>query len=876
MDTKQLNDALERLFVEEGQRIVFWNDPDQEFHNTLPFLKLDHVNVLRLDEVGALEAKIRIEQEDSTGKYLLYSPKEEPDFEQDWLLDIRLYSRSFRADRASILFDELGLTQQHLRQHINERRKFFDNKDRLQRLKALVDANDLASDLDRKMIAVLVKADQPEFFNILRSLFHAFTECEGDLDLETPPPMWEHIEKFDLAAPFWIMVQQAFGYTDDIPTLHKLLIRLLVTDYAHHLKTAVPGALVHLVLPPQGQGNAIVCLAQWRDSRSKGASYDQLSELVASLIHLDDHLSGVTLTDLLDVMTFQMVEQRIASHLRELVQTTSETIQPDDIRGVASRRQAGHWASTSVNGSADVPRKALHAVYDALVVAADFFALRNRYRDGFVFPDPGTMFRAYESELFGFDQWYRHFCEYADHGETLGWNLLKPLREMLEACYTNWYVPTLALAWSQLVDPQGKTALLNTWKIDKVPNQYQFFARHAQPRLKEAGNRRVFVIISDAFRYEAAQELTSELNGKYRFEATLTSQLGVLPSYTALGMASLLPHETLSYKANGDVLVDQKPTGSLSLRDEILRTKEGMACKLEELMAKKKEEGRRFIEGKQVIYIYHSRVDDTGDVLKTESDTFQAVRTTIDELANLIGYIINSLNGNYLVVTADHGFLFTETFPTTPDKSQLGDKPQGAVITKKRYVLGHHLPDYPEVAWHGRTSTTAHAEGDMEFLIPKGNNRFHFIGGARFIHGGAMLQEVVVPVITVRQVKGKGVQETKIKPVTVHVLGSHHKITMNRHRFELIQMEPVSDRLKPSKLKVAIYENDEPITNIESVTFESTSEKLDDRKKWVHLVLEDREYDKKTRYRLVLRDAETGIEHQSVDVMIDRAFTDDF
>jgi len=139
-----------------------------------------------------------------------------------------------------------------------------------------------------------------------------------------------------------------------------------------------------------------------------------------------------------------------------------------------------------------------------------------------------------------------------------------------------------------------------------------------------------------------------------------------------------------------------------------------------------------------------------------------------------------------------------------------------------------------------------------------------------------MLQEVVVPVITVKHVKGKGVQETKVKPVTVHVLGSNHKITTNRHRFELIQMEPVSDRLKPCTLKVAIMENDERISNIESVTFESASEKLDDRKKWVHLVLTDRAYDKKTRYRLVLRDAETDIVHQSVDVMIDRAFTDDF
>ena len=41
-------------------------------------------------------------------------------------------------------------------------------------------------------------------------------------------------------------------------------------------------------------------------------------------------------------------------------------------------------------------------------------------------------------------------------------------------------------------------------------------------------------------------------------------------------------------------------------------------------------------------------------------------------------------------------------------------------------------------------------------------------------------------------------------------------------------------------------------------------------------MLEDRQYDKKTQYRLVLRDAETGIEQQSVEVTIDRAFTDDF
>lgn len=89
-------------------------------------------------------------------------------------------------------------------------------------------------------------------------------------------------------------------------------------------------------------------------------------------------------------------------------------------------------------------------------------------------------------------------------------------------------------------------------------------------------------------------------------------------------------------------------------------------------------------------------------------------------------------------------------------------------------------------------------------------------------------------------------------------------------------MEAVGDRVKPITLKVAVYEGDEPITNTETVIFDSTSDKMDERRKWVNLVLQDREYNKKTFYRLVLRDAETGIEEQSVPVVIDRAFYDDF
>jgi uncharacterized protein (TIGR02687 family) len=885
-DLNQIHTALDRLFNEDGQRIVFWNDPDQEFQNTLPFVLLDGVTTLRLDEVGALEAKMRLEREEPNSKFLLYAPTEEPDYEDDWLLDIRLYSRSFRADKASILLQELGLVNLHLRTHVSDRRKFFDAKDRLQKIKNLVAPDDAAADLDRKMIAVVAKADQPELFNLVRTIFDEV--CRGQraegsnatadclLSSADSSPVFGQIEKFDLDVPFWNMVKATFGYEEENPTLKNFLLRLVLTDYAHHLKGDVPHSIRGLLLPKTGWSNAVVCLAQWRDSSSKGTSYDRLSAEAAAILKIEDHLPNLEIDQLSEVMTFLVVEKRIASSLRERVQTTADTINADDVRAIATRRQSGHWASLTVAGSTDAPRQALHAVYDALVAAADFNALRNQHKGGFDYPTAAAMYGAYESELYRFDQLYRHFCESADMAEAAGWSILKPLRADIEAHYVNWYLTNLALAWGEFMEPpqnSGNGGLLSKWQIEKVPNQYRFFDRNVRPWLDEGDNRRAFVIISDAFRYEAAQELTTELNGKYRFEATLSSQLGVLPSYTALGMASLLPHKTLAYKGT-DVLVDGK-SSIASERDGILQAVGGAACKCDELMAKKKDEGREFVKDKRVVYIYHNTVDSVGDDGKTEGHTFEAVRRAIDELAAIVGYIVNNLNGHHIVVTADHGFLFTETARVETDKSKLNEKPDSTILAKKRYLLGPHLPDH-DAAWHGKLSVTAGAEGDMEFWIPKGANLFHFVGGARFVHGGAMPQEIVVPVVTVKHVRGKSAQDTKTKLVTVQVLGSNHRITTGQHRFQLIQMEAVSDRVKPISLRVAVYEGEEPVTDIQTVKFESSSGNLDERKKWVSLVLKERQYNKKTPYRLVLRDAETGIEQQSVEVIIDRAFTDDF
>jgi len=869
MDLTQLNDTLRDVFAEEGARIVFWNDPDQEFSGALDDLMLDDVHLVRLDEVGALETKLRIEREDPGGRYLLYSPAEEPNFDEDWLLDIRLYSRSFRADRASIILDELGLAHQSVREHIALRRKFFDNKERVHKLKQLVSPADDAQALDRKMLAVVAKADQPEPFNILRTLYHALAKAD-ELDLDEPPAAWIQIEKFDLDQPFWELMHAVFGYAEDNPNLRNLLIRLFVADFAQHLGTDLPSGLQTLQLPGSGAANAVVCLAQWCDSASKGESYNRLADHVAARIHLDTYLPGIEIEDLLDVMTFFDAEKAIVRGLLKRVTATAEAIDSDSIRRIVTRRQSGHWVqSTSVP---EEKRKARYAVYQALAVAAELFALRNEYAAGFEFESAEAMYRAYEKSLYRFDQLYRHFCENADLAEARSWNILKPLRDEIEALYGNWYLTQLGLAWGKCVD----SGLLDDWRLASIDNQYQFFARQVQPRLDEADNRRVFVIISDAFRYEVAEELSRVLNGKYRFEAELQSQLGVLPSYTALGMASLLPQQALAYKPNCDVLADGKPTSSMQQRQEILTSVDGLAVKAEDLVALSKEAGRDRVADHRVVYVYHNEIDARGDAAATESGTFDAARQAINQVADVVRYIVNNLNGNYVVITADHGFVFTETAPDETDKSKLLSNPAGTVRAKKRYLLGHNLGDNDNV-WHGHTSVTANAEGDMEFWVPKAANRFHFVGGARFVHGGAMLQEIVVPVIRVKHARtGRRRERTRTKQVTVQVLGTSHKMTTQKHRFRLVQMDAVSERVKPAKLKVAVYEGDQPITSIETVTFDSTSGDLDERQKDVILTLQDRTYDKRAIYRLVLRDADTEIEQQSVNVIIDRAIADDF
>ena len=132
MSNQRISASLESLFTTHS--VVFWHDVDTEFINVLDSLSLDGVQLIRLDDAPALRVKLDLERTPSQ-RWLVYSNKPEPEPAKDWLLDVRMRSKLFRADSTSILLEDLGLTTQGLRQHLKERAKFLRAKDRVDRLK---------------------------------------------------------------------------------------------------------------------------------------------------------------------------------------------------------------------------------------------------------------------------------------------------------------------------------------------------------------------------------------------------------------------------------------------------------------------------------------------------------------------------------------------------------------------------------------------------------------------------------------------------------------------------------------------------------------------------------------------------------------------
>lgn len=277
----------------------------------------------------------------------------------------------------------------------------------------------------------------------------------------------------------------------------------------------------------------------------------------------------------------------------------------------------------------------------------------------------------------------------------------------------------------------------------------------------------------------------------------------------------------------------------------------------------------------QLVYVYHNVVDARGDSAATESETFLAVEQAINELDELARKVILQFNTSTVLITADHGFLFQVSKLDAADRTTLVEKPSDTLKSKKRYVIADSLPANPSL-WHGSTKNTAGTTSDTHFWIPKGANRFHFVGGARFVHGGAMPQEIVVPVVVVQQMRGEKAEQRSKRKVNIISPKSSLRMVNNIQSFDLMQTEAVSEQVLPVTVTVAIYDGDQSVSSEETVTFDCATDLMSERTRKVKLSLSGTDFDRRQDYFLVIKDKDFNTELERYRVTIDLAFTDDF
>lgn len=920
MNLEQLKQGILAKF--EKCRLVFWQDEDVEFQEQLPELTTElnaaGMEVISLDGESHFEIKQRIELLQPKQQFLLYSNKPANEPARDWLFDIRLYAQHFYADSSSMLLNELGMRME-FRQLINSYKKFFGNKQRYAKLKKLIPHNADQSALELAMIATLAKVETVSFTAVLNELINKYSESEEQVN-ET----LADIEKYGLDKSFWQLALEEFGYltvdfwvadsaTDiaeeglENPSLKDLITKLLVTDCYHGLQSSgakvsdssfaqslsshllpitvdkdtndlLPNNIQELVGNTAAKRASVINFVKaWRESRTLSASYNQISKDVSFELEIKSKLAEFKQPrELLYVETFVDAEEE----LLKLLAKDLPAYHSNEIADWVSNRLIGHWCSHLY--APDNQKYA--AIHKALKSAKQFYDLKEKYVDGFEalgskkFDTASSLYKAYEEEIHQFDTSYRIFSENSLKASQNGSDILKltGLVDDIESLYVDWYLHDFAIAWGKLVD---KESLLENWKLPFVHNQYEFYNREVQAVLRQPSVKRVFVIISDAFRYECAKEIHDSINNRNRYKSELKSQLGVVPSYTQAGMASLLPHKQFTAHLNKSVeyKLDGIAAHKTSDRHKILQAHGGIACTYDEVMKWTNQQYRDLAQDSSAIYIYHNKIDAIGDDGGTENEAFLAARDAIEEIDKLITRIFDKLKGGRVILTADHGFLFNQSDVTESDRSELKAKPAGTKLSKKRYLIGENLPT-GDSHWVGKMSNTSNVEpdSDAEFIIPRGSNRFHFIGGAKFIHGGIMPQEICVPVMHLRAIHSTVKQKQTKKKVGVVPLNSPVKIVSNIDRIQFLQADPIGDKYKSRELKIWIEDPEgNRVSSSEKVLFDSASDKMEERKRNVQVKLEGSGFDRTVSYKLVMEDTESKT-NTTHSVTIDLAFEDDF
>ncbi len=828
MNLTEVKKSLAKMFAREykqgsSRNIVFWYDGEGAFESEIDGLEIEGVKVLKLTNSNAFATKLYIEKTDRDGNLLVYSPMHKPHISDNMLADTVLYSQTFSTDEASLILLNYKMDTS-LRSVCEEYKAFFRNKERERRFDGYDIREYSETVLDTAILSAICRQPVPNIdmsvCEILRGVVSEDTTLE------------ESIEKFGSTERMWDLLRRNYGYPFEEESFEKLAIVLLVTHFAHSLETSLPRNIRDY---NAHNTNCYVLVSSLMHQDVQG--YKALAEYVAQRINLSALLTGLTTPDIMECDTFPGFDESIISRVRGNIMANAGEYgeYKKQINSRRNRRWFGEYEQE----------------YMTLLYACEFLHLFTKHSD-FSATDSVQMWDKYRNELYKFDYYYRKFlCTYD--------NLSAPeqyteLAEKIENAYTNGFLSELSVKWSALLDGGAREENGIKWAVGGVSEQARFYKRHVKPFVQK--DERIVVIISDGLRYESAAELSEMLNRELKGESELSDMLGVIPSYTELGMAVLLPHENITLNANGNFLADGMSTQGTDNRDKILKSVNpgAIATTYESIKSLSKQQMHDIFVGKKLIYIYHNTIDAQGDKSSPEHKVITATEDALKELCGLVRKLINDISAINFFITADHGYIYRRTPLQESDKTP---KQSGEVL-KRRYMLTTGNPEGAQLF-----SMKYLGLPELKAAVPYGANCFKIQGaGSNYVHGGATLQEVMVPLIKFKSGRNL-IKQTSASKVRLSLTSLTRKLTSQIVYLDFAQSEPVGEKMLPLNVRVAfVSEEGERISNENIIIADSDSTNPAKRVYKEKFTLRNMKYDKSKKYYLVMYDDDSVVENE--------------
>ena len=826
----KVKEALLKRF--ESHRIIFWYDEKKELTEQYEDLAIDEVDKIHV-QGNEFEVKYRITKQEPNNKFLLYFAGKKLVNEENWLLDLELAHHVFHTDQEAMFMQEIGIGY-HLKELVSEHLDFFKSKERRIKIKELLGVGDQHEDIRGKMLAVLFNTDFVNLSSFIQAHSAEFIDGNDKFD--------KNLERYNLTNYYWGKIKHQFNYLNEAPSIYDFLIEVFNNNF---------------VLGTKNQLNkeSRILLLQWKDTIQFRDSFEQVSEKVSKDLDIESKLSETTLEAIIDDNLFRVVDFKI---IHELVnQLAQGSISTDKVLKFIKKRENKFWNNE------------FQSFYSCITFGAQFIdkasitssASYESFDDGV---------KTYSENHYEVDLIYRKFIW--NYRQTNQNRILADLVETVEKIYSNNWLLSTNNNWQKIIDD------VEVWPFKKGNSQRAFFKTHVAPVIEK--KQRLFVIISDALRYECGVELNARLQAENRYESSIDSMVASLPSYTQLGMASLLPHKEVSFKEGTDlVAVDGMASSGVEPRTKILATNSGVratAIRAKDFMnLNSATEGREFVKKHDLIYIYHNRIDKTGDDTVTEEKVFDAVEDELDFLIDMLKKITN-MNGYNMIITSDHGFIY-QNKPL--EESDFIESNHTGTIWKKnrRFVIGENLKG--DNSTKAFTASQLGLISDADILIPKSINRLKVkSAGSRFVHGGASLQEIIIPIIKVTKKR-----EDTTSQVDIDIIKTTDKITTNILPVSFIQSDLVSEKVLPRTIRTGIYaEGGELLSDQFNYNFdiEQGSERQREVKHRFQLMAKASGKYKNQRVKLILEEPVEGTtkwkQYKEYYYTLNISFTNDF